>query len=259
MPLPLQKSEITAELDKAFWVVYGPPGVGKSTFVSEFPDPIFATTEQAHRHLNIFNRPISGWKDFQMFVLEMQSKDGARFRSIGVDTVDLLYKMCLEQVCSDNGMEHPSDEEWGKGYDLVNTAFQREIIKLTLLSKGIFFVSHSKTKDVTARNMKYTKTVPSMSNGCHKIILPLVDIEAYIGFSSNDVSHRAAIFEPRESLEAKDRFGRFPKEVVLPKGKSYASLKAAWAGLAGALPVTSVQPAQPVAQAAAVRRVIRKV
>lgn len=251
MPLPTQKTDVTADIDQAFWAVYGPPGVGKSTIVSEFPDPIFATTEQAHRHLKIFNRPIKDWADFKAFVLEMKTKDGAAFRSVAIDTADNLYKMCTKHVCDEKGMDHPSDEDFGKGWDFVSSAFQQEILKLTLLGKGIFFLSHEKTKEVTSRNMKYTKIVPSMPSGCHKIILPLVDFEMYVGFSSLDVNHRAAIFEPRESLEAKDRFGRFPKEVVLPKGQSYERLKKAWLGQS--------TPASTPAPAGAIRRVVKKV
>lgn len=253
MSLPTSKTQVSADLDRAFWLFFGPPGVGKSTVCSEFPDPIFATTEQAHRHLQIFNRPIKSWPDFKAFVLEMQTKDGQRFRSICIDTIDNLYKLCLENTCEEAGIDHPSDQAFGKGYDLVNTAMQREIVKLTLLGKGIFFVSHAKQVEVTSRNMKYSKTVPSMQGGCHKIILPLVDFEAYVGFSSIDVNQRAAIFEPREALEAKDRFGKMPKEVILPKGRSYEALKKAWSG-----DKSVAAPANTASVPTAVRRVVRK-
>lgn len=245
MALPTVKTDVTADINAAYWLIYGPPGIGKSSLVSQFPDPLFLTTEQAHRHLKILNQPVKDWLHFKQIIAELGTAAGKAYRSIAIDIIDNLYKLCLEQVCKEHDMEHPSDEAYGKGFDLVNTAFQREIVKLTLLGKGIFFISHQKQMEVTSRNMKYSKLVPSLSGGGHKIILPIVDFEMYFGFSSNDVNKRAGFFEPKESLEAKDRFGRMPKEVLLPKDGMYAALKAAWDGKAQALPA----PAAPVAPA----------
>ena len=34
-------------------VIYGPEGVGKSTFASQFPDPIFTDTEGSTNNMNV--------------------------------------------------------------------------------------------------------------------------------------------------------------------------------------------------------------
>jgi len=228
MPLPNSRTSVSKTMEELYWLVYGPPGIGKSTFAAGFPEAIFLTTENAHRHLQIYNRPIKDWADCKMARMELKTQDGKRFKNIVFDTVDLLYKFCLEFICKRMGISHPQDEKYGKGYDAVNTEFLREIVMYSQLSKGLFFISHSKDKEVTSRNMTYTKTIPSLSGGCHTILVPFVDEECYLGFSQKDGQQRVAIFEPREVLEAKDRFGRFPKEVSLPKGRTYEAIKAAW-------------------------------
>ena len=38
-------------------LVYGPEGIGKSTFVSQFPDPIFIDTEGSTKHMNVARTP----------------------------------------------------------------------------------------------------------------------------------------------------------------------------------------------------------
>lgn len=230
MPLPVAKTEPSANIDTAFWLLYGPPGIGKSSLAASFPNTIFGTTERAHRHLSIFERQLDDWSQVVMFADELRTKDGAQYQTVAFDTVDLLFKMCLEYVCLKKGFEHPADEAYGKGYDAVNSEFQKVIIKFTQLGKGVFFISHAKEKEVTARNIKYTKTVPTMPGGCFKILSPLVDFQAYMGFSSVDVKERCVIFEPREHLEAKDRFGKFPAEVLLPKDDMYGALTRAWNG-----------------------------
>jgi hypothetical protein len=231
MVLPTEKTSITANLASTYWLLYGPPGIGKSSLAASFPNAVFATTERAHRHLSIYEDQIKDWTDFKRFALEMRTAGGKRFENIAVDTVDLLYKFCLEAVCVGLGIEHPQDLDYGKGYDAVNTEWQREIVKLSQLGKGLLFISHEKVVEVTARNMKYSKTVPSMANGCHKVLLPFVDIECYLGFGSDDVTKRVAIFEPKENLEAKDRFGKFPREVFLPKDGQFKAIQDAWNGV----------------------------
>jgi len=224
MPLPTARSAPKTDIEALYWLIFGPPGIGKSTLAAGFPNAIFFTTERAHRHLSIYDRQIKDWQDFRLAVQELKTKDGSKFKNVVIDTVDLLFKMCTEEICKKLGIDHPQDESYGKGYDAVKTEFQRELIKLSLFQKGIVFVSHAQDKEITARNIKYTKTVPSMPGGCHKVIVPFVDVCCYCGFGKADAGKRVAIFKPEEHLEAKDRFGRFPAEVDL----SYGAIEQAW-------------------------------
>ena len=38
-------------------VIYGPEGIGKSTFAAQFPDPVFIDTEGSTKKLNIRRFP----------------------------------------------------------------------------------------------------------------------------------------------------------------------------------------------------------
>ena len=42
-------------------VIYGPEGIGKSTFASQFPDPLFIDTEGSTKKLNVrrYDKPTS--------------------------------------------------------------------------------------------------------------------------------------------------------------------------------------------------------
>lgn len=43
-------------------VVYGPEGIGKTTFASRFPDPIFIDTEGSTKHMEVKRLPSpSSW------------------------------------------------------------------------------------------------------------------------------------------------------------------------------------------------------
>ena len=58
--LPEKKSEVKKEMWEYHWLVYGQPKVGKTTFVSEFNNPIFICTEDRHKHLSLFKVPQEG-------------------------------------------------------------------------------------------------------------------------------------------------------------------------------------------------------
>jgi len=44
-------------------IIYGPEGIGKSTFASQFPDPLFIDTEGSTNSMNVARlpRPTSLW------------------------------------------------------------------------------------------------------------------------------------------------------------------------------------------------------
>lgn len=38
-------------------IIFGPEGIGKSTFASQFPDPLFVDTEGSTKHLDVARMP----------------------------------------------------------------------------------------------------------------------------------------------------------------------------------------------------------
>lgn len=227
MPLPAAKTSVEKTLGGHFWLFYGPPKIGKSTLASQFEDKgnaIFLVTEEGHRHLSIYKRMVRNWKDFQKAVTELQGPDGRRFSTVVVDTVSNLFLMCRDHVCEHRGLEHPSDEDFSKGWDILSAEFTKHITRLSQLGKGIVFIAHDTTKDVSARGMRIPKTLPHLPSTCYRAIVPLVDVIGYCGFDANDRKRRIIVFEPEEDLVAGDRTAMLPAWCDL----SYQALKQAW-------------------------------
>jgi len=223
--LPILKTKGKLTINASTWLVYGPPGIGKSTFAAGFPDPLFLATELTQKHLSLHLVPISGWEKFLQAAKELEANPN-RFQTIVVDTTDLLYKMCQEYCCTKFGFDHPSDEGFGKGYDKVNSEFYRGVLTLKHLGKAVVFIAHYSERDVKVRGATYLKTVPNLPGGCWKIVARESDVIAFCDFDPKRPNVRIFRYTPEIEIEAKDRGGVFPEGKVLPL--DYAIMSGAW-------------------------------
>lgn len=161
-------------------LIYGPPKIGKSTLAATFPDALFIATEAGLRFLSVYRVSCTDWVKFREIVNELRTDEAkSRFRTIVIDTVDLLYRTCEDHVCQVKGIAHPADEDWGKGWAYVRDEFQRGMSYLTGEGYGVVFITHHKEEDHVYRGRKVVKTVPSFTGTARRIILPLVDFIFY--------------------------------------------------------------------------------
>ena len=105
-------------------IVYGPEGVGKSTFLAQFPDPLFIDTEGSTKHLDVkrFDCPTS-WS-----MLKEQVKYVITHKpcsTLCIDTADWAERLCVEHICSNAGKKGIEDFGYGNGFTMVNEEFGR--------------------------------------------------------------------------------------------------------------------------------------
>ena len=69
-------------------LVYGPEGIGKTTFASKFPKPLFIDAEDGSNHLNVdrTQRPTS-WTMLKGIIEEL-TKDAQGYKTLVIDTAD---------------------------------------------------------------------------------------------------------------------------------------------------------------------------
>ena len=99
-------------------VSYGPEGIGKSTFSSKFPDPVFIDTEGSTKKLNVKRLPKpTSW---QMMIDEVkyiiQTKP---CKTLVIDTADWAERLCTEAVCAQHGKKGVEDFGYGNGYTYI--------------------------------------------------------------------------------------------------------------------------------------------
>lgn len=179
MTLPTEKSAPTLSPARIKALLYGPPKIGKSTFASQInPDKtLFIPTEPGLGSLEVYERPVTDWADFLEAggeIVEDAKKD-RRFEVVVVDTVDELYRMCSDHICTQLGIKHPSDAEYGKGWAAVADEFRLRIGKLASLGLGVWFISHAEDREVKKKVGSKTVTQPSLSGQARKFLVGFVD------------------------------------------------------------------------------------
>ena len=123
-------------------VIYGPEGIGKSTFASKFPNPLFIDTEGSTKHLDVARtQPPTSWT--MLFSLVKSFKDNPMgYQTLVIDTADWAERLCTEHICSKKeniaGIE---DFGYGKGYTYLAEEFGRLLNSLEdIIDNGINIV-----------------------------------------------------------------------------------------------------------------------
>ena len=132
-------------------VVYGTEGIGKSTFASQFPDPLFIDTEGSTRELDVarFDPPTS-WTMLKSQV-EYVGKYPDVCRTLVIDTADWAERIMIESLCREKGWDGLEGAGYGKGYTYAAEEFGKLLNRLSdVVDKGINVVitAHAEMKKV---------------------------------------------------------------------------------------------------------------
>ena len=104
-------------------VLYGPEGIGKSTFASYFPDPVFIDTEGGTKRLNVKRLPQpTSWAMLLDEVAEVR-KGSVPCGTLVIDTADWAERLCIQAVCAKAKVNGIEDFGYGKGYTYVKEEF----------------------------------------------------------------------------------------------------------------------------------------
>ena len=106
-------------------VVYGPEGIGKSTFAAQFPDPVFIDTEGSTVHMDVKRLPRPDlWVELLNEVEYVRQNPGC-CKTLVLDTADWAETLCSEYICARDQKTGIEDYGYGKGYRFLFEEFGR--------------------------------------------------------------------------------------------------------------------------------------
>lgn len=129
-------------------VVYGPEGIGKTTFASNFPNPLFIDTEGGSAHLDVARIECrDSWNDLLETIKEVARQDICK--TLVLDTADWAEQLAISAICTK--YKQPSIESfgYGKGYTYVSEEIEKMLNALNEViesGKHVVITAHAKMR-----------------------------------------------------------------------------------------------------------------
>lgn len=112
-------------------VIYGPEGIGKSTFASRFPDPVFIDTEGSTNAMDVARFPKATSWQMLLEQVDYTRRTPGVCKTLVIDTIDWAESMCIDYICSKHRKSGIEDFGYGNGYVYVKEELGRFLNKLS--------------------------------------------------------------------------------------------------------------------------------
>lgn len=129
-------------------IVYGIPGIGKSTFASTWPSPIMLRTEDGAGALDVPTFPkVARTTEEITTALRSLHTGNHDFKTLIIDSLDWTEPLVWREVCEAEGKQNIEDFGFGKGYVKVDDRWrlmQRQLDALRSYKKmHIVCIAHA--------------------------------------------------------------------------------------------------------------------
>ena len=133
-------------------VLYGTEGIGKSTFGSQAPAPIFIQTEDGLGEIDCAKfPPAKGFADVMNALADLYSEPHP-YQTVVIDTLDWLERLIWDEVCREFGVKsiEKADGGYAKGYVHALTPWREVIAGLDALRNDrgmvVLLIAHAKVE-----------------------------------------------------------------------------------------------------------------
>jgi len=204
-------------------VFYGMEGIGKSTFASKCPNPVFIDTEHGTRHLDVARIDgIHGWEHV-LSAVESLRKDSMGFETLVIDTVDWLEKWAIESLCATHRKDGIEGFGYGRGFVYVREMFAKLLDALDALQHHgmhVVMTAHSLVKkhEDPGREGAYDRYMLKLSRHLEPVIKEWADLLVFMTYKSIVTEgdkgkvvvggkERIMHLEHQAAFDAKNRYG----------------------------------------------------
>ena len=237
-----EPTEILEDPRKYVMMIYGCPGVGKTTWASQIPGHYFAKTEEGTKGLRVWGSPIQKWDDFLELCVALGKYEGERkIHTLVVDTLERLYWFCGDWLCkhkrfmvrgTPQSFEDIRHVPYGLGYAETAKEILRVFNKINLdLGLGLVLIAHERERTIIWRGEELPKYEPDLPPSAVTALTAFCDavgrfeIKQKITKDKGDVVQveegRYQQWQPEFGTIAKHRLTGFPAILELPRDRGY--------------------------------------
>lgn len=209
-------------------VVYGKSGTGKTNLAAQFPKPLFLACdpgtlgglETARKYKGVKFLKIDSWTKAQTILPILEQQAGKEFKTLIVDSITYLGRLCMDVILQSKGKEIPTFDE----YKLNYARMCHFINKLSDLKCHIVFnaldqtTKDEKTGKVTGGPSlpgKLTDELPQAVSICARLFAET----SYDAQGKLTVTYKYRVV-PDSTYYAKDRLELIPKEGIITGEKA---------------------------------------
>ena len=212
--------QVSRDLSGYITFIYGPPKIGKTTFGSKMPSALLLAAERGYNSLpGVMAVDVTSWGDMKQILRELKKPEvKEKFKSLVVDTADLMSEYCQKYICSQLGIENIGDGGWStNGWSKYKKEFEDVFRTLAQLGYSIVFLSHDKETTIKPQNgPEYQQIGSSMQSSALAIIENMSDIIAYAHTKVDATGNSRVVLtlrSPDNSIRCGCRFKYMPEEI----------------------------------------------
>lgn len=194
-------------------LLYGPQGIGKTTFAASIPGCVIMPVEDGAHAIDGQQTPRpERWED-AVAIIDSLIADPQGLRALAIDSVSVLQDLAFRSVCEDNQVKSIEALGFGKGYVLAAEKWRDLLDRLSVLrtKMAVLLIGHGATvRHEDPRLPGYDRLSPRLqSNGKGGGILPMTiewcDVVACVAYDVMTDVEKAGLKERTRALGEGER------------------------------------------------------
>lgn len=218
------------------YLIYGLPGVGKSTIAAQFPKPVFLPFEDGLVGLEVDAFPLITKYETLIDYLKILYSEKHDYKTIVLDTLDWLETLVQQKVCIENKVDTVEALGFGRGYVFCLEHFKKLLVILqALVDKGINVVilCHATVTTITPPDSsEYARYDLKVNKKVAAVVCEWADIIGFLHIAITTKDNKAyerareLVMDSSPAYVSKNRFNK-PNRVDV-SGQNFNELSLLW-------------------------------